>query len=319
MFITEMRITPTRFLVILALSTILVTGCSRSTPPETKPPEMPQVGVINMDKAISAHPKFQEWQKLKQQAATLRQQLAGQAVAAADAQETSPAMDLPNKAAAGLQATAEQEFNAKMVAKQRELADQLAEKADKARATLNAEYQAYAQEVEKEYQPQLFSYQLKLQTIKLDEKQTADIKKAMDDLKAEQAGKLAAKEKELGQSLEAAMAPEKAATEQQLAAYAKQLNAELKAKTAAQTNAMSAPIPPTINSSTDNAAAVELKQQFDRKQQEINALEEYIVNDIRDKAAKVAIEHRLDVVLTGYQVNVTAVDITAEVIAAFNK
>jgi len=55
------------------------------------------------------------------------------------------------------------------------------------------------------------------------------------------------------------------------------------------------------------------------KQQEINVLEEYILNDIRDKAAKVAVERRLAAVLTGYKVNVSAVDITDPVIAAFKK
>ncbi|XFO68116.1 hypothetical protein SPSIL_043360 [Sporomusa silvacetica DSM 10669] len=317
-FTTKKQTTPIRFLVILILSTVLFAGCSRSATPETKPPEVPQVGVIDMDKAINAHPKYQEWQKLKQQAATLRQQLSGQVNQARNATEA-PAMDLQGSVANGLQTAAAQEFNAKMAAKQQELQAKLVQKADKVHGELSVELKAYAQELDKEYQPQIFNQQLKLQTVRLDEKQTAEEKKILDALKAEQANKLAAKEKELGQSLDALLAPEKAAIEQELAAYAQQVNAELNAKTVAQTANMSTPIAQAVIPPDGAVANKQLEQQLGMKQQEINVLEETILNDVRDKTAKVAIERHLDTVLTGYQVNVKAVDITNAVIAAFKK
>ena len=318
MFTTKKQTTPMRFLVILILSAVLFSGCSRSTTPETKPPEVPQVGIIDMDKAINAHPKYQEWQKLKQQAATLRQQLAGQ-LNQAPSNASSPAMDLQSSAAAGLQTAAAQQFNAKMAAKQQELQAKLAEKADKVHSELSVELKAYAQELDKEYQPQIFNQQLKLQTVRMDEKQAAEEKKTLDALKAEQANKLAAKDKEVAKSVDALLAPEKAAIEQELAAYAQQVNAELNAKMAAQTANMSAKIGQAIIPPAAIAANTQLEQQLGMKQQEINVLEEAILNDIRDKTAKVATERSLDTVLTGYQVNVTAVDITAAVIAAFKK
>jgi hypothetical protein len=317
-FTTKKQTTPIRFLVILILSTVLFAGCSRSATPETKPPEVPQVGVIDMDKAINAHPKYQEWQKLKQQAATLRQQLSGQVNQARNATEA-PVMDLQGSVADGLQTAAAQEFNVKMAAKQQELQAKLVKKADKVHGELAVELKAYAQELDKEYRPQIFNQQLKLQTVRLDEKQTAEESKILDELKAEQANKLAAKEKELGQSLDALLAPEKAAIEKELAAYAQQVNAELNAKTLAQTANISAPIAQAITPPDGAAANKQLEQQLGMKQQEINVLEETILNDIRDKTAKVAIERRLDTVLTGYQVNSTAVDITNAVIAAFKK
>lgn len=318
MLITKKQITPIRFLVILILSVVLFAGCSRSKTPETKPPEVPQVGVINMDKAINAHPRYQEWQKLKQQAATLQQQLTGQATQASDA-SVPPAVDLQSSAANGLQAAAAQEFNAKMAAKQQELQAKLAEKAKKIQGELADELKAYAQELDTEYQSRIFNQQLKLQTVHMDEKEAAEAKKTLDALKAEQANKLSAKEKELGQSVDVLLAPEKAAIEQELAAYANKVNAELNVQTANQTAALSAKIAQSGIPPATTAANPQLMQQLDMKQQEINALEEYILNDIRDKTAKVAIERHLDTVLTGYQVNVTAVDITDAVIAAFKK
>ena len=318
MFTTKKQTTPIWFLAILLLSAVLFTGCSRSKTPETNPPEVPQVGVIDMDKAINAHPKYQEWQKLKQQAATLRQQLSGQGNPTPST-AAAPALDLQGSAAAGLQAAAAQEFNAKMAAKQQELQVALAEKAAEVHGELSSQLKAYAQELDKEYQPQIFNQQLKLQTVRLDEKQATEVKKTLDALKAEQAEKMAAKEKELSQSVDVLMAPEKEAKEQELAAYAQKVNAELNAKTSSQTANMSAQIAQPIIPSATTTANTQLEQQLGMKQQEINVLEETILNDIRDKTAKVATERRLDTVLTGYQVNITAVDITNAVIAAFKK
>jgi hypothetical protein len=153
----------------------------------------------------------------------------------------------------------------------------------------------------------------------MDEKQSAELRKSMDALKAEQANKMAAKDKDLSETLDSLMAPEKAAMEQELAAYANQLNVELNAQTAAKTAAISAQIGQPGTVPVPTAVNAQLEQQLGMKQQEINVLEEYIDNDIRDKAGKVAAERNLDTVLAGYQVNVNAVDITNAVIAAFKK
>ncbi|HWR44339.1 molecular chaperone Skp [Sporomusa sp.] len=310
--------TPIRFLATLILGAVLLTGCARSIP-ETKSPEAPQVGVIDMDKAIKAHPKHQEWQKLKEQAATLNQQLAAEAGRTAGVTPQLPAMNLPGSAESGLRAAAEQEFNAKMAAKQQELQTRLADKANKIHGELSSTLKTYAEQLDKEYQPQLFNLQLKLQTVRMDEKESAEVKKALDGVKAEQANKLAVREKELVQKMDAALTPDKAAIEQELAAYAKELNSEISNKMAAQTANMAGQSAQSTIPPATSASVSALEQQFTRKQQEISAIEEYILNDIRDKAAKVATERSLDVVLTGQRVNVSAVDITDAVIAAIKK
>ncbi|QDR82079.1 hypothetical protein [Sporomusa termitida] len=309
--------TPIRFLATLIFGAVLLTGCARPAP-ETPPPVTPQVGVIDMDKAVKAHAKHPEWQKLNEQAATLQQQLAAEAGRAAGASPQMPAMQLPAAAASGLQAAAEQEFNAKMTAKQQELQARLAEKAGKLHNELAAELRTYAEQLEQEYQPQQFNLQLKLQTIRMNEQEAAATKQKLDELKAEQAGKLAAREQELSQKLEAALTPEKAASEQELAAYAKQLSAEINQKIAAQTSNLADQIPGAM--SQPSAAGVSaLEQQLALKQQEMSVLQQSILNDIREKAAKVASEDNLDVVFTGHRVNVSAVDITDAVIAAVKK
>jgi Skp family chaperone for outer membrane proteins len=309
--------TPIRFLATLILGAVLLTGCARPAP-ETKSPAAPQVGVIDMDKAVKAHPKHPEWQKLKEQAATLNQQLAAEAGRAAGGIPQS-AMNLPGSVESGLRAAAEQEFNAKMAAKQQELQTRLAGKANKLHSELSTELKTYAEQLEQEYQPQLFNLQLKLQTVRMDEKEAAAVKKALDDLKAEQTNKLTVREKELAQKLETALTPDKTASEQELATYAKQLHSEISNKMAAQTANIADKGTGPLSSSSTAAGVSALEQQFTMKQQEISALEDTILNDIRDKAAKVAIERNLDVVFTGQRVNVSAVDITDAVITAVKK
>lgn len=309
--------TPIRLLATLILGTVLLTGCARPAP-ETQPPAAPQAGVIDMDKAVRAHSKHPEWQKLKEQAATLQQQLTAEAGRTAGAAPEMSAMQLPPAAESGLRAAAEQEFNAKMTAKQQELQARLAEKAGKLHSELTAELRTYAGQLEQEYQPQQFNLQLKLQTIRMDETAAAAIKQQLDDLKAEQAAKLAAREQELSKKLEAALAPEQAASEQELAAYAKQLNAEISQKLAAQAGNLAENNTGSLSRPSATGVSA-LEQQLALKQQEISALEQSILNDIREQAGKVAAESSLDVVFTGHRVNVSAVDITDAVIAAVKK
>ncbi|MDF2876815.1 MAG: hypothetical protein K0R22_3498, partial [Sporomusa sp.] len=202
---------------------------------------------------------------------------------------------------------------------QQELQTRLAGKANKLHSELSTELKTYAEQLEQEYQPQLFNLQLKLQTVRMDEKEAAAVKKALDDLKAEQTNKLTVREKELAQKLETALTPDKTASEQELATYAKQLHSEISNKMAAQTANIADKGTGPLSSSSTAAGVSALEQQFTMKQQEISALEDTILNDIRDKAAKVAIERNLDVVFTGQRVNVSAVDITDAVITAVKK
>ena len=59
------------------------------------------------------------------------------------------------------------------------------------------------------------------------------------------------------------------------------------------------------------------EQQLAQKKQEIALMQDMIVNDIADKAGKVAVAKGLQVVFKDYRVNASAVDITDEVIAEF--
>jgi len=314
-------------LVILMVSVAFFTaGCFSKPTKDTNAPASGPVGVIDMDAAIKAHPKYQQLKTLQQQYSTLAAQADAAKQAQSAARSGNGSAVLPQSGPvsddAALNAAMQQEFSEKMAAKQAELKQSLAAKADRVQRDLSAEFKAYSEQVDQEYQPQIFSIQLKLKTVQLSKEEMAALQAELEKLQNARSEKLAAKEQELKARMDKIMAPEQEAVEQQLNAYAGQLNAEMSQKAAAKSAEITARnITPATGSMMlpDSGLRSDLEEQLAMKRQEISVLKEFIIQDIRDKVAKVAAERRLDTVLTNIQVNVSAMDITDAVIAEFKK
>ena len=113
--------------------------------------------------------------------------------------------------------------------------------------------------------------------------------------------------------MNAAMAAEKAAAGKELDAYAAQLNAGLEQQGAAKAAELASRMQQLPVKQVSPVQA-ELEQKMGMKQQEIMAMENAIMKDVADKAGKIAAARNLEAVLGQYLVNVTAVDITDDVI-----
>lgn len=301
------------FIASLAAAVLLLGGCGANKTPEQPNPAVSSMGVINVQKAIQAHPRYSAYQELERQFNTLAAQAQAQQTPAG----TAPNASVPDSALQGINDALNQEFNAKMSEKQQEINSRLSQKAEKLHRDLSGEFDSYGQEIDQTYQSQIFSLQLKLKTVQLAKEEMEKLQKQLEDLQSERSAKLSAKEKELAGRLEAAMAPEKAAAEQELNAYAAQLHASL----AKQGEAKSAELANRLQpSSTEPAAGrSDLEQQAALKRQEVQAMQNAIIKDIENQAAKVAAQKSLEAVLANYSVNITAVDITDAVIAEFKK
>ena len=117
--------------------------------------------------------------------------------------------------------------------------------------------------------------------------------------------------------MEQLMAPEKAAAEKTMNAYAQEVQTLLSQKATekgAELSKRQNPLPVP-----DGSLSTQAQQQLTAKRQEIEALQQYIVENIRTQAGKVAVAKGLDAVITKVLVNVSAMDITDEVIAQCNK
>ncbi|MEG6585085.1 molecular chaperone Skp [Dendrosporobacter sp. 1207_IL3150] len=306
------------FLVLMVSVAAFTAGCFGKTDKDTNTPSA--IGIIDMNKAIQAHPKYQQLVLLKQQLNTISAQIDAEKVKAArQFSSMSSVITSPDNTA--LNTAFEQEFKEKMAGEQAELNAKLSAKADQARGKLTDELKAYTAEVDKEYHPQIFSIQLKLKTVQLSKEEMTDLQNQLEQLQKSRNNKLADKERQLAAKMDAIMGPEQKAVEQQLAAYASQLNNELAQKAAAKSAAIEARNKSQALQPASSAVIVnpELEQQLGMKRQEVTVLEQFIIQDVRDKAAKIAAEGRLDSVITNIQVNVNATDITESVIAEFKK
>jgi len=298
---------------------LFIAGCGTKQAEDTTAPA-PQVGMIDMNKAIKAHPQYNQLMTLGQQADTIAAQSEAQQLAAARQNPATSSPDMSQNQLAGLNKASEQEFSAKMSAKQDELSPRIAAKADAARRTLSAELKAYSDQLDKEYQPQIFNLQLKLKTVQLGKEETAALQTELEKVQAERSAALATKQTQLAGRMDELVAPEKAAVEEQLAAYAKQLNAQISQQAAAKQAEIvgrsneQQQIPVAPDQGTNGA-----QEQLAMKKQEIAALQDSIIANIIDKTGKVAAESGFEAVLTNVAVNVSAVDITAQVIAECNK
>lgn len=304
---------------------LFIAGCgTKQQAQDTTEPPAPQVAVVDMNKAIKAHPKYNQLMALGQQADTIAAQLEAQQLAGTrqTAVAAIPNPNMTDNQLAELNKASSQEFSAKMAAKQDELTPRIAAKAETVRATLSNEMNAYTEQLDKEYKPQIFNLQLKLKTVQLTKEETTGLQAELEKLQNQRSDALKVKHDQLAGRMDELVAPEKAAVEQQLAAYAKELNVEISQKAATK----QAEIVARANEQQLPATGVSQPDQpsndmapLTAKKQEIQALQESIIADITDKTSKVAIDGGFAAVLTNVTVNVSAVDITTQVIAECNK
>ena len=307
-----------RYIVVLLVVLIafaLVSGCSKQPVPETKPSVVNSFGIIDMQKAIEAHPKYQEVAGMQKQLNTIVFQINQRQSSLM--RHTGNFAAVESSAAVGMQKMLDREFQIRMSKKQDEINSRLDKSAVQFRRELAVEMQTFAEEVDREIEPQLMNIQLKMRTLQLTAEERAAFQQNFDKLAKERSERLRLQEQRLYSKLETWMAPQKIAAEQELTAFSQQLKAELAKKEATQMEQFTDRALPPLNDQTDNLS--ELQAQADRKQHEIAGLKEEIFRDVRDKTVEAAISMQLDIVVTNILVNSNAVDITGNVIAELKK
>lgn len=299
---------------------LFTAGCGTKQTQEPKV-QTPQVGIIDMTKAIKGHPKYKQLMDLTAQADTMASQLEAQQIALAQkAQSVQSSPEVSQTEMDELNKVFSQEFNDKMSAKQEELTPRINAKADEVRRTLSAEMDAYNEQIEKEYEPLLFNLQLKMKTVQLSKEETAALQTDLEKLQGQRSEALAKKQQELILRMDELVIPEKNAVEAELAVYAKQLNEDLGKQAAAkQAEIMGRSNEQQQMMAQSDQVSDQLQQQLVMKQKEIEALQGFIITNIKEKTATVGTEGNYDAILTNVAVNVSAVDITTKVITECNK
>ncbi|SFL62118.1 molecular chaperone Skp [Pelosinus propionicus] len=309
-----------KFLIMILAFMLLVAGCSTKKVQDAKEPQ-PLIGIVDMKKAVQSHPKYKQVLSLEQEVRSISAQ--AQAQQAAMAQNAQRTLNLPEASQgdlAELNKAFQQEFTEKMSLKEKEVNTKLATKENSIHQTFSDEFKVYTDEIDKEYQPQIFNLQLKLKTVQLTKEEAASLEEQLETLQTQRTEKIAEKQKQLSEQMTEKIAPDKEAAQRELETYSKQVNQELSQKAAAKQEEIAArstqslSLPGSTTTEADN-----IQQQAMMKQQELKVLQDSIIQDINDKIGKVAIDSGLEAVLTNVTVNVSGVDITAAVIAECNK
>ena len=220
---------------MLAIAALLLTaGCGAKQASDTKVPAAAKLGSIDMAKTIKAHPKYTELDRLHKEMNTLAAEREARLASAA----ASVNAGLPEGAGQALAASLEQDFNTKMAQKQKELEKSLNDKADQFRKEATEVLEAYGAQLEEEYQSRIFSLQLKLKAVQLDQAEASRLQQEIEALKLERSQKFSVKEQELAAGLEKRMRPAEVQAQQELAAYAGTLQADNQARYEKQTAEM---------------------------------------------------------------------------------
>ena len=287
----------------------------RKTPPAdtVSQVEAPVIGVMDLKKALSLHPRYAQLQRLKAE-----QKLLQERQEEGKQDFSNPPLVIDEKLfAARTELLTEQKRKQRII----EYNKQLRAREQQIRNRLAPGWEAEKKEISEASLYAIFNVNLKLENadnLRLSPKERQDLQDLMAALKKERGDKIQAAdiryEKQIAAELEpfyvqlqAQLAEETALdrSQQKKAAEALQKQAEEQDRSFA-----------SARSAALQAAFVKGKNRdLEAKETEITALEDSMVKDIAGKAAKAAILHHLQVIFANPVAAVQAVDVTDEVIA----
>ena len=187
----------------------------------------------------------------------------------------------------------------------------------------SAEYDAYTTQLDEEYRQPVFELQLKLKTLQLTKEEAADLQDKLEGIRREKAAKSAAKEAELAANLTAKIQELQSTAQEQIKRYSEAALAQA-APVSAELSTADQAVP---EAAANDAAAqsgqslfsVGDAQNLQRLQVQLAALEDLMRLDIENECGKVARAKGYDLVVTDVTLNISADDITSEVISQFKK
>lgn len=306
------------FTCLLCLGALLLlSSCASKTATEPVQPGL-KLAVIDMDKALQSHPKYQERSALQKELNTL---LANQQVLAEQAAQTTIDEKVPDQAPLDITTgpdQQQQQYQAKMAAKHAELNAHFDEEYAALRKQSSDEYDAYSAALDKEYQPAIFDLQLKLKTLQLSKEEGQALQDKLEKLRQEKSDQLAARQQLLSTALTAKLAELQQQSTAEMDRYGQQVTAELVpvsppvTPTAADRSVQEPPAKPS-GLSPDELQAI------NRLKAKIAALDDFMIQDIENQCGKIALAKGYELVVTNVTANISADDITAEVISQFSK
>lgn len=293
-----------RWLTVFILGlTLLVSACGR-------PGSGDKIAVVDLEKVLADHPRQVELQKEKQsyealqkardsQALFLRTQMANLRTLQAVKQS-----GRKNFLAADLFTRMTEE----------ELKEQEALEKARAEASLRAdrELAEESEALERQYRLRIFNLRLKLETVQMTPEEKEKVRQELDRVLAERNRDLDALEARKGELVARDIAPLVEASRKRLAAAAEEYHKGAAADISGMEKKDADTLETAPKALLDNLAKMD--RQLEAEKQKLDALESGLRDDITSRVTRMAKKRGYTVVFSRYQTNVSADDLTQDVI-----
>lgn len=307
---------------------VLIAGyfiASRLHPkPQPLPPTM-KVGVVDMTKVVPLNPQYQHYKQLQADLDKLqRQYFADQKNLTLKSQQQSQSLQ-----SLGTDNSITDSLNADLAAKINAKEQELNVDLQKKRIELINKYRGQMTTAPTEADLRIVNLQLeiygKTEPVAINDEQKAAFQKdreakiaELNRLLAERGGNVNGSMAPLEAKVDAELVPYRNQRQQELEAYAQQLHNELAQRRDSLMQAKAQSIMSTNNLPDSVAWNQQWNSKLKAKQQEVDALHDAIVEDVRAHASIIAKEKGLDLVVTSQVANIKGVDITDDIIASYN-
>lgn len=308
---------------IMTLTAIGLGGCGAKPAAPGPAQEKIKIAVIDMNQALQSHPKYADYTALQKQINLL---LAKQNLVAGGPQAESSAGDQPTGSVSPLPAEPNGQNSSASTAQ-----NQIAEKqagimasASRQQSELkrqaNTEYDAYMAQLDEEYRQPTFELQLKLKTLQLTKEEAADLQDKLEGIRREKAAKSAAKEAELTANLTAKIQEIQSTAQEEIKRYSEAAVAQAASGPSLSDQVAQEDAAKDVTAKSEQSLfSVRDAQNLQRLQIQLAALEDLMRLDIENECGKVARAKGYDLVVTDVTLNISADDITSEVISQFKK
>ena len=267
----------------------------------------PEIGVLDLQQLIKVHPDYAKLQSLQQECAQLEASLA--------AHELTMKLSAPQANGELFQEAAEQKNRLDALERHSQLVEELNALAEKKRQELKPQFDEEQNQASKPYLNEMLNLRVKIDSadvLGLSEEQVQQMLDRIDELQ-QQRGRvltelLAEQEKRFRQLIEAENSGPMSELQQLEASYQQQMQqAEFEKQLAVQER-NSEQVQQALSPIQQKISSAKKRTLLEAKRIQMQQLQEKIYDDIAGRAAKLAIMHRLTLVLASPADNLRGVD-----------
>ena len=295
-------------LIVFTVLALMLSACGKIGGGE-------KIAVVNWDKVLQEHPQHSRLQKLKEEYSLLLDKRREQEIIGKT--RMSNLAKLYQLKQNSKQNFLSADFMTRMMEKQTAEQEKLKQLSNQIADEIDRELAEEEKKLNEHYRLRLFNLRLKLDTVRMVPEERKKVEAELKAVQAERdSDRMMLMQHKFG-LVNQRMEPHVKAMQQRLDAYARQLQIQMRAemkKDSGKDDAVLQKVPSALKELLGT-----VDQELDKQQQAIETMETAIKKDMESVVAKLAKERGYSVVFHKYRTNVSADDITEDVIAGLKK